>query len=77
MAALAGLRAIPGVLGFEIAREISPKNHFDYAVSMSFADQAAYNLYNDHPDHVAFVAERWVPEVAEFMEHDTVALHLA
>jgi hypothetical protein len=76
LAALAGLRGIPGVEGFEIAREISPKNQFDYAVSMSFADQAAYNAYNDHPLHVAFVAGRWVPEVAEFMEHDTVALRL-
>jgi quinol monooxygenase YgiN len=76
LAALAGLRAIPGVQDFQIAREISPKNHFDYAVSMSFADQAAYNVYNDHPLHVAFVQGRWLPEVAEFMEHDTVALSL-
>ena len=76
LAALAGLRDIPGVGNFEIAHEISPKNPFDFAVSMSFADQAAYNAYNDHPVHVAFVQTRWVPEVAEFMEHDTVALTL-
>ena len=26
------------------------------------------------PRHVAFVQGRWIPEVAEFMEHDTSAL---
>ena len=41
---------------------------------MRFADQAAYDAYNDHPRHVAFVRDRWVPEVAAFMEHDTVPL---
>ena len=76
LAALAKLRAIPGVQDFEIAREISPKNPYDYTVSMRFADQATYVAYNIHPDHVAFVQTRWVPEVAEFMEHDTIVLPL-
>ena len=74
LAALSGLRAIPGVEGFEIARETSPKNDFDFAVSMSFADQAGYDAYNSHPLHLAFVEGRWLPEVAAFMEHDTVAI---
>jgi hypothetical protein len=74
LAALAGLKAIPGVERFEIAREVSPKNGFAFAVSMLFVDQAAYEAYNVHPLHVAFVDGRWIPEVAEFMEHDTVAL---
>lgn len=72
--ALAGLKAIPGVEAFEIAREVSPKNGFAFAVSMMFASQADYDGYNVHPLHVAFVEGRWIPEVAEFMEHDTVAL---
>jgi hypothetical protein len=72
--ALSGLAAIPGVADFQIGREISPKNDFDFAVSMMFADQVAYDGYNNHPDHVSFVNGRWVPEVAGFMEHDTVAL---
>ena len=71
---LAALASIPGVEDFEIAREVSPKNEFAYAVSMTFADQPAYDAYNAHPLHVAFVRDRWVPEVAAFMEHDTVAL---
>ncbi len=72
--ALARLQAIPGVAAFQIAREVSPKNPFTFAVSMEFADQAAYDAYNTHPDHVAFVQGCWLPQVAEFMEHDTVAL---
>jgi Stress responsive A/B Barrel Domain len=74
LTALAGLAAVPGVQDFQIARETSPKNPFAFVVAMSFADQAAYDGYNGHPSHVAFVAGRWVPEVAEFMEHDSVAL---
>jgi quinol monooxygenase YgiN len=72
--ALDGLRAIPGVGAFGIAREISPGNPFAFAVSMTFADQAAYDAYNIHPLHTAFVEGRWIPEVEQFMEHDTVAL---
>jgi len=72
--ALGSLAAIPGVTDFAIAREVSPKNEFSHAVSMTFVDQGAYAGYNDHPVHVAFVRDRWVPEVASFMEHDTVAL---
>lgn len=72
--ALAALQSIPGVQAFEIARETSPKNDYAFAVSMHFADRATYQHYNDHPQHVAFVHDRWLPEVAAFMEHDTEAL---
>ena len=41
---------------------------------MEFADQAAYASYNDHPDHVAFVRDRWIPEVETFLEIDYVPL---
>lgn len=68
------LAGIPGLQEFELARETSPKNHFDYVVSMRFADEAAYAAYNDHPLHVSFVQTRWLPEVEDFMEHDSVAL---
>ena len=71
LATLAGLKAIPGVEAFQISRETSPKNPYHFAVSMEFADPAAYDA---HPTHVAFVQTRWIPELAEFMEHDSVAL---
>ena len=37
---------------------------------MEFADQAAYAGYNDHPDHLALVRDRWIPEVEDFLEID-------
>jgi heme-degrading monooxygenase HmoA len=72
--ALKKLKNIPGVENFEIAKEISPKNDFDYAVSMTFSSEVHYQEYNDHPDHVAFVKGRWLPEVMNFMEHDTISM---
>jgi stress responsive alpha/beta barrel protein len=68
--AAAALAVIPGVEAFEILREVSPKNDYRFGISMEFADPAAYESYNAHPDHVRFVAERWVPEVTDFLEID-------
>ena len=68
------LASIPGVTNFERLRQVGPKNPFTFGFSMEFADQAHYAGYNEHPDHVAFVRDRWVPEVAEFLEIDYVPL---
>ena len=65
-----GLGAIPGVEVFEVVREVSPKNDFRFGISMEFADRQAYERYNDHPDHVRFVQERWLAEVDDFLEID-------
>lgn len=70
LAAAAALAAIPGVEAFELLRETSPKNGYRFGISMEFADADAYAAYNEHPDHVRFVQERWLPEVAEFLEID-------
>ena len=64
------LAEIPGVESFEILRETSPKNDYRHGISMEFAGPDAYRAYNEHPGHVAFVQERWLPEVAEFLEVD-------
>ncbi|MGL4488436.1 MAG: Dabb family protein [Rhizobiaceae bacterium] len=64
------LASIPDVERFERLRQISRKNAYKFGFSMEFADQAAYDSYNDHPDHIAFVRDRWIPEVKEFMEID-------
>jgi len=66
------LRMIPGIGNFEVLKQVSPKNDYSYGLSMEFADAAAYQIYNDHPDHVAFVRDRWKHEVAAFMEIDYV-----
>jgi quinol monooxygenase YgiN len=68
------LTTIPGVARFEKYRQVSKKNPFTFGFSMFFADQGAYDAYNTHPDHVAFVQQKWIPQVAEFMEIDYVTL---
>ena len=66
------LAGIPGVEKFEQLRQVSPTNDYRFGFSMEFAHQAAYSGYNDHPDHVAFVRDRWEPEVEQFLEIDYV-----
>ena len=66
----AQLAAIPGVEAFEILRETSPKNDYRFGISMEFAGPEEYTAYNEHPEHVRFVQERWLPEVAAFLEID-------
>lgn len=68
------LTEIPGVKAFERLRQVSPKNDYSFGFSMEFDDQAAYDGYNVHPKHVAFVRDRWLVEVSDFMEIDYVAI---
>jgi hypothetical protein len=70
--ALAKLADIPGVLNLQVMPQISSKNDFTYGVSMEFASNETYRTYNEHPDHVAFVQGKWVPEVVAFTEIDFV-----
>ena len=70
LAAQAKLGEIPGVEAFELLREVSPKNDFTFGCSMEFADPDAYQAYNEHPDHEAFVSNRWQGEVTDFLEID-------
>ena len=64
---------IPGVEAFELLAEVSPKNGYRFGILMEFADRAAYDRYNEPPDHIRFVQQRWVPEVSEFLELDYAA----
>jgi heme-degrading monooxygenase HmoA len=73
-AAAAALAEIPGVEAFELLREVGTKNDYRFGISMEFADRAAYEGYNEHPDHVRFVQERWLAEVADFLEIDYAEL---
>ena len=57
----------------ELLAEVSPKNRYRFGISMEFADRPAYQRYNEHPDHVRFVQERWLSEVSEFLELDYAA----
>jgi hypothetical protein len=64
------LVVLPGVEQFECLKQISAKNPYDFGLSMEFASQELYDQYNNHPDHVHFVQQFWVNEVAEFLEID-------
>ncbi|QBG49292.1 Dabb family protein [Verrucomicrobia bacterium S94] len=66
------LAVIPGVGNFQVLKETSPKNDFAYGLTMTFENQAAYDAYNNHPDHVAFVQQIWLKEVEAFQEIDHV-----
>jgi len=67
------LATIPGVEAFELLAEVSPKNGYRFGISMEFADRSAYDGYNEHPDHIRFVQQRWLREVSEFLELDYAA----
>ena len=64
------LTAIPEVKNFHVFRQVSKKTNFNFCFYMEFADSTAYKTYNDNPEHVKFVKERWETEVSDFMEID-------
>jgi hypothetical protein len=64
------LARIPGVVDFEVLRQVGVKNEFTHALSMHFASATEYDGYNVHPDHVEFVNDVWLPGVSEFIELD-------
>lgn len=67
------LTAIDGVTEFAINKQVSGKSDLDWQFSMIFADQAAYEAYNAHPEHLSFVKNRWQTEVEAFQEYDFIA----
>ena len=68
------LANIPGVKNFTCLKQISPKNNFDFGLSMDFAAQSLYDAYTNHPDHTDFVQQYWGSNVADFMEIDYEAM---
>jgi hypothetical protein len=68
------LADIPGVQDFCRLLQVGAKAGYDFGFSMRFADRDAFEAYDRHPVHAAFVAERWLPEVSTFVELDYVSL---
>jgi hypothetical protein len=68
--ALERLTPIPGVERFEVLRQVGGQSSYRFSFSMEFAGATAYQSYNEHASHVAFVRDHWVPEVEEFLELD-------
>ena len=67
------LSALDGVTEFTINKQVGGKSDLRWQFSMIFADQAAYDAYNAHPEHLAFVKTRWQTEVDTFQEYDFIA----
>jgi len=64
------LSAIPVVKDFQVLRQVSSKNDYDFGFSMIFDNAQDYETYNHHLVHQSFVAERWKTEVSRFLEID-------
>lgn len=64
------LTSIPAVRYFNVYRQVSVKNDYDFGFAMEFASQQDYDAYNIHPLHEQFVNERWLQEVEAFLEID-------
>lgn len=66
---------IPGCGNFRAGVAVlSPRgvvdDSFAVAISMDFADQAAADAYQSHPDHLKFVTEAVKPAVKRFVVYD-------
>lgn len=64
------LKSINTVMNMTKVTEIGQKNDFDWGLTMQFKNQADYDTYSNHPDHVDFVKNVWDKEVVDFMEID-------
>jgi hypothetical protein len=64
---LAGLPgAIPAISDYRFGRDAGiNEGAFDFAVVADFETAADYLVYRDHPTHMALLAERIAPHVAE------------
>lgn len=61
---------IEGVTNFVCYRQTSKHSDYMYGLFMDFADAKAYEYYNTHPAHVAFVEQYWNSNVESFQELD-------
>lgn len=68
------LAAIPDVQKFEVLKQISQKNKFEYGISMEFETQEQYDFYSNHADHQAFIQDFWIKSVEDFLEIDYTIL---
>lgn len=65
---------IPDVQKFEVLKQISSKNKFEYGISMEFDNQEQYDVYSNHAEHIAFIQNFWMKSVEDFLEIDYTVL---
>ncbi len=68
--AITKLSSISWVKNFQLLKQTSPKNEFDYGLKMEFDNQDSYDSYNEHPHHALFVKMYWADYVEEYIELD-------
>jgi len=57
MRQLGRLKDVPGVLAFALGKNFGDRSRgFDYCLRVTFADQDALDVYQDHPLHLEVVA---------------------
>ncbi|PWK18790.1 stress responsive alpha/beta barrel protein [Arcicella aurantiaca] len=61
---------IPNVQKFEVLKQTSQKNKFEYGISMEFDNQEQYDHYSNHPIHQLFIQNFWMNSVEDFLEID-------
>ncbi|GAB4241795.1 MAG: hypothetical protein OHK005_05140 [Candidatus Methylacidiphilales bacterium] len=69
------LGEIPGVHEFRFGPPVPSRrgvvdDSFSFAISMTFADQAAADAYQQHPIHVEFVEKAVRPYIKRFVVYD-------
>lgn len=64
------LAIIPDIEKFEVLKQVSSKNKFEYGISMEFENQEQYDIYSNHAEHVAFIQNFWMKSVEDFLEID-------
>lgn len=69
-AAAKKLADIEGVQQFEVLKQVSKKNNFDFGLYMEFDNQQSYDAYSSHPAHVQFIQDYWLQYVEDFLEID-------
>ena len=70
------LATVPGVEHFVVLHTLGEQDRAPWALSMDFADQAAYDGYNAHPMHREFVETEWLPTVTSFAESDFILVEV-
>ena len=64
------LSSLPTVKNFECLKQIGKNNNFDFGLSMEFEDFSGHDAFNNHPSHVSFIDDFWVPQVVDYIEID-------
>lgn len=64
------LSVIPDVQKFEVLKQISQKNKFEYGISIEFENQEQYDSYSNYPSHIYFIQNFWMNNIEDFLEID-------